>query len=208
MAPKKVAIWRIKKFDTAVKGRTLINVRSPKCLWSTPPPHPPLTRRPLPRRGEVVLSYVTCFVPCGRMGGSITLLPLPFVGEVAPKGRVRGILRQFRELKLGNETSPSSFRDLGSLHEPRGRMIERLNTRNLGWLWYFSGFRVLKNPNPLFAREGFLNPGMTKRVSFERSLTREMSFLREDMGFLVKAGGEGSGNCPLPPDYCDQHLFF
>jgi hypothetical protein len=35
MAPKKVAIWRIKKFDTALKGCTLINVKSPKCLWGS-----------------------------------------------------------------------------------------------------------------------------------------------------------------------------
>jgi hypothetical protein len=25
--------WRIKKFDTAVKGRKLINIKSQKCLW-------------------------------------------------------------------------------------------------------------------------------------------------------------------------------
>jgi hypothetical protein len=33
MAQKIIAIWLIKIFDTAVNGRTLINVRSEKCLW-------------------------------------------------------------------------------------------------------------------------------------------------------------------------------
>jgi hypothetical protein len=79
MANKKIVGWRIKKVDTAVKGRKLINIRSQKCLWGTShqlTPHPQLTRR---------------HSHTGRGGFERTsLLPLPPMGEVTPKVWVRG----------------------------------------------------------------------------------------------------------------------